>query len=475
MEKPHAICVPYPAQGHINPMMKLAKLLHCKGFHISFVNNHYNHKRLLRSRGPSSLDGLPDFRFYSITDGLPPSDADSTQSIPDLCESIQKHCLEPFCELITRLNGAENAGVPPVSCIVSDGVMCFTLKAAERFGLPEVLLWTASGCGLLAYSHYLDLVQKGYTPLKDMSYVTNGYLETTIDWIPGMNNIRLRDFPSFIRTTDINDIMLNYFINECEALPRGLALVLNTFDALEQESVNVLNSSFPRIFTVGPLHMMEQHLQDEQVKQVGSNLWKEDVSCIHWLDTKDPCSVVFVNFGSITVLTKEQLMEFGWGLANSKKDFLWITRPDIVGGNEGVMPPEFLVETKGRGMIVSWCPQEQVLKHPAIGVFLTHSGWNSTLESISSGVPVLCWPFFAEQQTNCRYSCVEWGIGMEIDTNVKREKVEAQVREMIDGVKGKQMKAKALDLKKKAKEAVTIGGSSYCNFNKLVTDILLKK
>ncbi|XP_076925061.1 UDP-glycosyltransferase 85A8-like [Bidens hawaiensis] len=308
-----------------------------------------------------------------------------------------------------------------------------------------------------------------------MSYVTNGYLETTIDWIPGMNNIRLRDFPSFIRTTDINDIMLNYFINECEALPRGLALVLNTFDALEQESVNVLNSSFPRIFTVGPLHMMEQHLQDEQVKQVGSNLWKEDVSCIHWLDTKDPCSVVFVNFGSITVLTKEQLMEFGWGLANSKKDFLWITRPDIVGGNEGVMPPEFLVETKGRGMIVSWCPQEQVLKHPAIGVFLTHSGWNSTLESISSGVPVLCWPFFAEQQTNCRYSCVEWGIGMEIDTNVKREKVEAQVREMIDGVKGKQMKAKALDLKKKAKEAVTIGGSSYCNFNKLVTDILLKK
>ncbi|XP_076903749.1 UDP-glycosyltransferase 85A8-like [Bidens hawaiensis] len=450
-QKPHAICIPYPAQGHINPMMKLAKLLHFKGFHVSFVNNHYNHKRL-----------------------LPPSDADSKQSIPDLCESIQKHCLEPFCELITKLNGTENADVPPVSCIVSDGVMCFTLKAAEKFGLPEVLLWTASGCGLVAYSHYHDLVQKGYTPLKDMSYVTNGYLETTIDWIPGMNNIRLRDFPSFIRTTDINDIMLNYFINECEALPRGLAVVLNTFDALEQDSVNTL-ISIPRIFTVGPLHMMERYLQDERVKQVGSNLWKEDVSCIHWLDTKDPCSVVFVNFGSITVLTKEQLIEFGWGLANSKKDFLWITRPDIVGGNEGVMPPEFLVETKGRGMIISGCPQEQVLKHPAIGVFLTHSGWNSTLESISNGVPVLCWPFFAEQQTNCRYSNVEWGIGMEIDANVKREDVEAQVREMIDGVKGKQLKSKALDLKKKAEEAVTIGGSSYCNFNKLVTDILLKK
>ncbi|KAJ0734216.1 putative 7-deoxyloganetin glucosyltransferase [Helianthus annuus] len=473
MEKPHAICIPFPAQGHINPMMKFAKLLHLKGFHISFVNTHFNHKRWLRSQGPSALDGLPDFRFYSIPDGLPPSDADSTQSIPDLCESLPKHSLEPFCELITRLKGASD--VPPVSCIVLDGVISFTIKAAEKFGLPSVVFWTTSACGLLAYSHYRDLVQKGYTPLKDMSYVTNGYLETSLDWIPGMNNIRLRDFPSFVRTTDKNDIMLNYLMNEVEALPRGSAVVLNTFDALEHDSVKPLNALNPRIFTLGPLHLMEQHLQDERVKQLGSSLWKEDVSCIHWLDTKDPGSVVFVNFGSITVMTKEQLIEFGWGLANSKKNFLWIARPDIVGSTEAGMSPEFLVETKGRGMITSWCPQEQVLKHPAIGGFLIHSGWNSTLESISSGVPVLCWPFFAEQQTNCRYSCVEWGIGMEIDTNVKREEVEAQVREIIDGTKGKMMKAKALELKKKAKEAVTIGGSSYLNFDKLVTEILLKK
>ncbi|KAJ0501165.1 putative 7-deoxyloganetin glucosyltransferase [Helianthus annuus] len=164
IEKPHAIFIPFPAQGHINPMMKLAKLLHLKGFHISFVNTHFNHKRLLRSGGPSTLDGLPDFRFYSIPDGLPPSDADSTQSIPVLCESLPKHSLEPFCELITRLNGASD--VPPVSCIVSDGVMTFTLKAAEKFGLPEVLFWTTSACGFLAYSHCRDLVQKGYIPLK---------------------------------------------------------------------------------------------------------------------------------------------------------------------------------------------------------------------------------------------------------------------------------------------------------------------
>ncbi|KAK9056504.1 hypothetical protein SSX86_023866 [Deinandra increscens subsp. villosa] len=470
--KPHAICIPYPAQGHINPMMKLAKLLHFRGFHISFVNNHYNHKRLQRSRGPSALDGLPDFRFYSIPDGLPPSDAEATQSIPALCEYVPKHSFEPFCELIATLNGSNE--LPPVSCVISDGCMSFTLEAAERFGLPEVLFWTPSACGVLAYTHYRDLVQKEYVPLKDMSDVTNGYLETSLNWIPEMNNIRLKDFPSFIRTTNVNDIMLNYLMTESENIPRGLAIILNTFDALEQHSVTPLLTMNPKIFTIGPLHMMQQYADhDERLKDIGSNLWKEDVSCIDWLDSKDPGTVVYVNFGSITVMTKDQLIEFGWGLANSKKDFLWITRPDIVGGDEAMMPTEFVEETKGRGMVTSWCPQEEVMKHPSIGVFLTHNGWNSTIESISNGVPMICWPFFAEQQTNCRYCCVEWEIGMEIDTYVKREEVEAQVREMMDGRKGKIMKIKALELKKKAEEAVAIDGSSYINMEKLVSDVLL--
>ncbi|PWA34421.1 UDP-glucuronosyl/UDP-glucosyltransferase [Artemisia annua] len=183
-----------------------------------------------------------------------------------------------------------------------------------------------------------------------MSYVTNGYLETIIDWIPGMKEyIRSRDFPSFIRTTDINETMLNYLMTESETMLRGSPIVLNTYDALEEDSVNPLIAINPRIFTVGPLHLMQQHVPNDQLTDIGSNLWKEDASCIHWLDTKDIGSVLFVNFGSITVMTKEQLTEFGWGLANSQKDFLLITRPDIVGGDEAMMPQEFIDETQGRG------------------------------------------------------------------------------------------------------------------------------
>lgn len=111
-----------------------------------------------------------------------------------------------------------------VTCIVSDGVMSFTLKAADQFGIPEVLLWTTSACGLLGYLNYRQLVERGYTPLKDMSCVTNGYLETTLDWVPGMeNDIKLRDFPSFIST------QMNSWSNTSYMNPKPLPKLLLSF------------------------------------------------------------------------------------------------------------------------------------------------------------------------------------------------------------------------------------------------------
>ncbi|GLT50899.1 hypothetical protein SLA2020_243540 [Shorea laevis] len=100
LEKPHAVFIPYPAQGHINPMLKLAKLLYHGRFHITFVNTEFNHKRLLKSRGSDSLNGLPSFRFNTVPDG---TDVDATQDIPSLCESTKKTCLAPFKELLRVL------------------------------------------------------------------------------------------------------------------------------------------------------------------------------------------------------------------------------------------------------------------------------------------------------------------------------------------------------------------------------------
>ncbi|CAN4092446.1 unnamed protein product [Withania somnifera] len=475
-DKPHAVCIPYPAQGHVNPMLKVAKILNHKGFHITFVNTEYNHRRLLKSRGPESLKGLPSFRFETIPDGLPPCDGDSTQDIPSLCESTTTTCLGPFKELLAKLNNTCSSNVPPVTCIISDACMSFTLAAAQDLGIPDVLFWTPSACGVLGYSHYRDLAEKGYFPLKDASDLTNGYLETSLDWIPSMKGIRLRDLPSFLRSTNPDDFLFKFLMQEADRSKSASAIIINTFDPLEKEVLETLQAFLPPIYTIGPLHFLVKHIEDKNLECLGSNLWKEDPKCLEWLDSRKPNSVVYVNFGSITVMTAKQLIEFAWGLANSHMEFLWIIRPDIVSGEQAILPPEFVEETKERGMLTSWCPQEHVLSHPAIGGFLTHSGWNSTLESIGNGVPMICWPFFAEQQTNCWFKGTQWGIGMEIDNNVKRDEVESLVRELMVGDKGKEMKKKAMEWKKLAEEAAKKpSGSSYVNIDKLINEILLKK
>ncbi|KAL9463937.1 hypothetical protein AB3S75_001690 [Citrus x aurantiifolia] len=470
--KAHAVCVPYPAQGHVSPMMQVAKLLHSKGFHITFVNTEFNHRRLIRSKGPDYVKGLPDFRFETIPDGLPPSDRDATQDVPALCDSTRKNCLAPFLELLGKLNSSADDQVSPVTCVVSDGIMGFGRKAAQMLGILDIQFWTASACGMMGYLQHVELLKRGIVPFQDEKFLTDGTLEKPIDWIPGMSNIRLRDLPSFIRTTDPNEIMFDFLGSEAQNCFKSSAIIFNTFDEFEHEVLEVIASKFPNIYTVGPLPLLCKQVVEAKFRSFGSSFWKEDTDCLKWLDKRDANSVVYVNYGSITVMTEQHLTEFAWGLANSKHPFLWILRPDVVMGDSVVLPDEYFEEIKDRGLIVSWCNQEQVLSHPSVGAFLTHCGWNSTMESICGGVPVICWPFFAEQQTNCRYACTTWGIGMEVNHDVKRGDIEALVKEMMDGDEGKKMRQKAWEWKKKAEAATAVGAQSYNNFDRLVKMVL---
>ncbi|VAH31408.1 unnamed protein product [Triticum turgidum subsp. durum] len=434
-ERPHAVMIPYPAQGHITPMLKLAKLLHTRGFHVTFVNNEFNHRRLLRSQGADALHGLPAFRFVAIADGLPPSDREGTQDVPALCYSTMTTCLPRFKELVAKLNEeAETSGgaLPPVTCVVADSTMTFALRAARELGLGCATLWTASACGFMGYYHFKDLVHRGLFPLKGSMSI-------------------------FIYT---------YFAS---------GVVINTFDELDAPLLDAMSKLLPSVYTVGPLHLTVRNNVPEKspVAGIGSNLWKEEDAPLRWLDDRPPRSVVYVNFGSITVMSNEHMLEFAWGLANTGYAFLWNVRPDLVKGDGAALPPEFSAETEGRSMLSTWCPQEKVLEHEAVGVFLTHSGWNSTLESICGGVPMVCWPFFAEQQTNCRYKCTEWGIGMEIGDDVRRAEVEAMIRETMEGEKGREMRRRVLELRGSAVASARRGGRSMRNVDRLIDEVLL--
>ncbi|XP_076926621.1 7-deoxyloganetin glucosyltransferase-like [Bidens hawaiensis] len=465
--KSHAVCIPAPAQGHINPMLKLAKLLHSNGFMITFVITEYDHRRLQRSLGSNALKGLPSFHFETYSDGLPPPKNPNVHpDTPSLVKSIFAKGLGQIKSVFAKAS----ADYSPVTCLLADLYMGYTLPVAEELGIPAVLLWTSGPGSLLCYDQTAILEQKGLIPLKDPSYLVNGYLDTVIDCIPAMSGIRLKDIPSFSRMVYPGEkYMIEFILKEIERAKTAKAVIFNTFNELEYDILDTLSLKLPKCYGIGPLHLLENNNADKSLDSIQSSLWKEEPECLEWLDGKEPLSVIYVNFGSITVITPQQLVEFCWGLAKSNQSFLWVIRPDLVGGDSVELPPEFLAETSNRGMFVSWCPQEKVLNHPSIGGFLTHSGWNSTLESICYGVPMICWPFFSDQRPNCWLSCNKWKIALEIDNNVKRDEVSKLVVDLMNGEKGKQMRKNVIDLKNKAEAACTFpSGSSVINLEKLI-------
>lgn len=167
-------------------------------------------------------------------------------------------------------------------------------------------------------------------------------------------------------------------------------------------------------------------------------------------------------------------MEFWHGLVNSGSRFLWVIRTDSLAEEDGEhqTPAELMEGAKERSYIVEWAPQEEVLAHPAVGGFLTHSGWNSTLESICAGVPMICWPYFADQQINSRFVSHVWKLGSDMKDTCDRLIVEKMVRDLMEERKDELLKTADM-MATRARKCVSEGGSSYCNLSSLIEEIRL--
>jgi hypothetical protein len=212
--------------------------------------------------------------------------------------------------------------------------------------------------------------------------------------------------------------------------------------------------------------------------------------CLAWLDAQPERSVVFLCWGSKGALPKEQLKEIAVGLERCGQRFLWVVRTPA--GSDGpkryweqrgeadldaLLPEGFLERTKGRGLVVtSWAPQVDVLNHPATGVFVTHCGWNSTLEAIAAGVPMLCWPLAgAEQRMNKVFITEDMGVGVEMEGYmagfIKAEEIEGKVRLALEAEEGTRLRKRTLQLKKETEEALEDGGSSQAAFLRFLSDV----
>ncbi|KAI3934649.1 hypothetical protein MKX01_012189 [Papaver californicum] len=456
---PHVIIFPFPIQGHINSMLKLAEVLCLSGINVTFVNTQRNHSRL-RSFGDvqSRFGSFPGFCFETIPDGLSADQPHSagfrnSQDLVDMLHRLKNVNRPGFRELLTS-NRLKSDARGPVSCIIADGILGFAIDVAEGLGIPSISFRTVSACCCWIYFCLPKIIENGDIPFKDED------MDRLIKNVPEMETfLRCRDLPSFCRAKELNHPSLDFAITETFYSTRATAHLLNTFD-IEAPITSRLRTYWPNLYTIGPLNALLNTLRSRtnssSSESVSSNasLYEEDRSCMTWLDKQPEKSVVYVSFGSIAMVSREQWLEIWYGLVNSGHRFLWVKRPDSLLSEESHIQAEAeLIEaTKERGYTVEWAPQEEVLNHPSVGGFFTHSGWNSTLESIVAGVPMVCWPHLADQQIN---------------NNCNRLSVEKLIRDMMD-VKREELMKSTAKVAEMAQQSISRDGSSYRNYEGLL-------
>uniref|UniRef100_A0A1D1Z3V9 Glycosyltransferase n=1 Tax=Anthurium amnicola TaxID=1678845 RepID=A0A1D1Z3V9_9ARAE len=470
--QPHVLVVPLPAQGHITSMLKLAELLSLSGMRVTFLNTHYNHRLLLRfSALRDRLARRPCLHLRSIPDGLPDDNPRTADRMGEFVLSLRATWPSVLRELLL----ADPEGEPPVTCIVGDGFLDFAVDVAEELGIPIIAFRTSSACSVWAYYCIPNLIATGRFPFQD-----GCDLDELIACVPGMESfLRRRDMPSFCRVKDVADRAMQFVNGATQSTTRFRGLILNTTEFAEASVLTHIRAHLPTTYPIGPVHALLKTVESSSAAEGGgaassnsASLWQEERTCMDWLDTRPPASVVYVSFGSVALLKRDQLLEFWHGLVNCGYHFLWVARQGLVEDEDGSGVPEKLAEaTRERGFLVGWAPQLEVLAHPAVGCFLTHSGWNSTLESMWAGVPMVCWPYFGDQQINSRFVSEVWGIGLDMKDTCDRLFVEKAVREVMAGEGATRMRDAASEMAKMTRESAGEGGSSYVNLERLIRDI----
>ncbi|XP_073126396.1 7-deoxyloganetic acid glucosyltransferase-like [Henckelia pumila] len=461
---PHVFIFPLPLQGPVNCMLKLAHLLAHHDIRITFLNTHHIHQRLL-AHNNNHFNNYANLRFQTVPDGLPEDNPRTGDQIPNLLESMEIVSAPIFREMVTAVPESET----PVTCIIADGIFTFAAGVAAEIGVPLLYFDTVSPCGFWTYLCLPKLIEAGEVPFKDDN------MDEMIINAPGMEGImRRRDLPSFCRAKDLDDPLIKLVLKEDDHIPLAQGLIFNTFQQLEAPILSQMRNICPNIYAVGPLHTHLKTRVLEAETTTSNSIWKEDMTCISWLDSQPLRSVVYVSIGSLAIISKEEFLELWHGLVNSGSRFLWVQRQgSVIGGanNMGFETPLQLAQgTKERGCIVSWAPQQVVLAHPSVGAFFTHSGWNSSLESIVEGKPMICWPYGVDQQVNSRYVGEVWKLGVDMKDMCDRVVIEKMVKEVMESRKDEFLE-RADHVAKLAKASVSQGGSSFQDLDRLVDDI----
>ncbi|KAK9061113.1 hypothetical protein SSX86_018293 [Deinandra increscens subsp. villosa] len=437
------VLFPLPFQGHINPMLQLANILHTHGFKITVIHAQYN------SPNPSNH---PHFTFIPIDEGFSKI-ADQAATNRDgtyFMRYLNESCVDPFRDCLAKLLLDDRE---MIACVISDVAFYFTQTVADELKLPRLALRTGSmGC-VLAYDALPFHSNKTCFCLtkEDSDYEVS---------VPEYPLLKFKDIAKIsINPQGMGDFATNMF-NQMKA---SSGIIWNTFKELEESALETISQDYPTpSFTLGPFH--------KYFPASSTSLIEQDRTIISWLDKQPPKSVVYASFGSVAHITELEFQEVAHGLANVGLPFLWVVRPGMVIGSDWLesLPENFEERMGDRGRIVKWSPQQEVLAHPATGCFWTHNGWNSTLESICEGVPMICSPCFADQPVNARYVSDFWKIGVFLEDGFERMGIEMMIKRVMMDKEGDEIRERISCLKDKVNLSLDEGGSSFQSLNNLV-------
>ncbi|EXB62493.1 Anthocyanidin 5,3-O-glucosyltransferase [Morus notabilis] len=368
-----------------------------------------------------------------------------------------------------------------VRAVVIDIFCASALDVAMNMGIPTYYFFTSGAAVLAAFLYFPKIHDQTTKSFKDMDGV--------VLYFPGMPPLNSPHMPEPM--LDRDDAAYWDMVYFCSYLPKSVGILVNTFDGLEPIPIEALANGVcvpegptPPVYCIGPL------IDEARDKMESSNETSAD--CLAWLDAQPSRSVVFLCFGSRGSFSALQIREIANGLERSGQRFLWVVKKppsdektkqtEELGDDfewESLFPEGFLERTKERGMVVrSWAPQVAGLRKEAVGGFVTHCGWNSVLEAVVAGVPMVAWPLYAEQHMNRNVMVKDLGIAVGVEQRegdgfVSGDEVERRVRELIDSEHGKEIRHESLKMKDMASAALGESGSSVA-LQKFVGSIITK-
>ncbi|XP_058773236.1 UDP-glycosyltransferase 83A1 [Vicia villosa] len=435
MEKAHVMVVPYPVQGHAIPLMELSLYLVKNGIKVTFVNTKQNHDRI-KNLFPCGNDLLlSEINLVWISDGL------------ESAESVLNVMPKKVEELIECIHGSENE---KITCVLADQSIGWALEIAEKKGIACAAFCPASAAQLvlgLSIQKLIDdgVIDKDGTPLEKQVI----QLSPTMPCVSTENLVWLN-----VGNKTTQKHIFQLMMKNINSMHITKWLICNSSHELEPAAFSLA----PKIIPIGPIFSNNQY-------SIG-NFRPQDQTCLKWLDEQSPNSVIYIAFGSFTTFSSIQFQELCFGLERSNRPFLWVVQMDKTEPKKNVYPKGFEERIGKRGRMVGWSPQKKILSHSSVACFISHCGWNSTLESVGNGIPMLCWPYFADQFLNRGYVCDVWKVGMELEKDesgvIRQDEIVRKIEQVLND---EDLKGRAKELKEKVK--ISIGEDGVSNYNLL--------